>query len=175
MYKLFIIRFNLLYNKGNRRASEGTAVKHASTTTSTAFAYPPYDELPERLLFAREIVAFVNRVHEPLSDRVRRGKVFTVPMATNYVKGGLTPPAIGRRYNREHLALVLFAATAKLCFSAEEVHWLAGQLFEGRDVRGAHDAIARALNDALARKPVSGREGAVALAFQARIQALGDE
>ena len=150
-------------------------MKHANATTSAAFAYPSYDELPEGLLFARELVAYVNRVHAPLPDRVRRGKVFTVPMATNYVKGGLTPPAIGRRYNRDHLALVLFAATAKLCFSAEEVYWLAEQLFEGRDVRTAHDAIARALNDALAGKPASGREGAVALAFQARIQALGDE
>ena len=149
-------------------------MEHANDTTNAAFAYPFYDELPEGLMFARELVAFVNRVHAPLPDRVRRGKVFTVPMATNYVKGGLTPPAIGRRYNRDHLALVLFAATAKLCFSAEEVYWLSERLFEGGDVRSTHDAIARAMNDALAGKPVSGREGALALAFQARIQALAD-
>ena len=149
-------------------------MKHANDTTGAAFSYPFYDELPEGLMFARELVAYVNRVHAPLPARVRRGKVFTVPMATNYVKGGLTPPAIGRRYNRDHLALVLFAATAKLCFSAEEVYWLSEQLFEGDDVRSAHDAIAHALNDALVGKSVSGREGAVALAFQARIQALAD-
>ena len=149
-------------------------MEHADTTTDATFAYPSYDELPEGLMFARDLVACVNRVHAPLPDRVRRGKVFTVPMATNYVKGGLTPPAIGRRYSRDHLALVLFAATAKLCFSAEEVYWLAGKLFTDGDVRSAHDAFARALNDALAGKPVSGREGAVALAFEARMQALGD-
>ena len=55
-------------------------------------------------------------------------------MRQGYVKGGLTPPAIGRRYGRDHLALVLFAATAKLCFSAEEVYWLAYQLFADGDV-----------------------------------------
>ena len=149
-------------------------MEHANTTTGTAFIYPSYDELPEGLLFARELVAYVNRVHASLPDRVRRGKVFTTPMATNYVKGGLTPPAIGRRYNRDHLALVLFAATAKLCFSAEEVYWLAEQLFADGDVCTAHDAFAHAMNDALAGKPVSGREGSVALAFKARVQALGD-
>jgi len=149
-------------------------MEHVNDTTSATFSYPFYDELPEGLMFARELVAFVNRVHAPLPTRVRRGKVFTVPMATNYVKGGLTPPAIGRRYDRDHLALVLFAATAKLCFSAEEVYWLSEQLFEGGNVRSTHDAIARALNDALAGKSVSGREGALALAFQARIQALAD-
>ena len=149
-------------------------MEHVNDTTSVSFSYPFYDELPEGLMFARELVAFVNRVHAPLPTRVRRGKVFTVPMATNYVKGGLTPPAIGRRYDRDHLALVLFAATAKLCFSAEEVYWLSEQLFEGGNVRSTHDAIARTLNDALVGKSVSGREGAVALAFQARIRALAD-
>lgn len=149
-------------------------MKHANDTTGAAFSYPFYNDLPEGLIFARELVAFVNCVHAPLPTRVRRGKVFTVSMATNYVKGGLTPPAIGRRYNRDHLALVLFAATAKLCFSAEEVYWLSERLFEDGDVRSTHDAIARALNDALAGRPVSGREGAMALAFQARIQALAD-
>ena len=147
-------------------------MEHANDITGTAFAYPLYDELPEELMFARDLVTYVNHVHAPLPDRVRRGKVFTVPMATNYVKGGLTPPAIGRRYNRDHLALVLFAATAKLCFSAEEVYWLAEKLFAGGNVRAGHDAFARALNDAIAGKPVSGREGAVALAFKARMQAL---
>ena len=149
-------------------------MEHANATTGMAFVYPLYDELPEELLFARELVAYVNRVHASLPNRVRRGKVFTVPMATNYVKGGLTPPAIGRRYSREHLALVLFAATAKLCFSAEEVYWLGEQLFEGRDVSVAHNAIAHAVNGAFAEMSVSGREGAVACALRARIQALGD-
>ena len=140
-------------------------MEHANATTSTSFTYPLYDELPDELMFARELVAYVNRVHAPLAPRVRRGKQFTVAMATNYVKGGLTPPAIGRRYNRDHLALVLFAATAKLCFSAEEVYWLSRQLFGTGDVRASHDAIARAINDTLAGTPASGREGAVALAL----------
>ena len=147
-------------------------MEHANVTTGATFAYPLYDELPEGLMFARELVAYVNRVHAPLPDRVRRGKVFTTPMATNYVKGGLTPPAIGRRYSRDHLALVLFAATAKLCFSAEEVYWLAEQLFADGDIRTAHDAFAHAMNDAFVGKPVSGRNGSVALAFKARTQAL---
>lgn len=147
-------------------------MEHANVTTGATFAYPLYDELPEGLMFARELVAYVNRVHAPLPDRVRRGKVFTTPMATNYVKGGLTPPAIGRRYSRDHLALVLFAATAKLCFSAEEVYWLAEQLFADDDIRTAHDAFAHAMNDAFVGKPVSGRNGSVALAFKARTQAL---
>lgn len=149
-------------------------MEHANVTTPTAFAYPYYDELPDKLMFARELVEYVNRVHAPLAPRMRRDKVFTVAMATNYVKGGLTPPAIGRRYSRDHLALVLFAATAKLCFSADEVHWLAKQLFAGGDVQSAHDALARAFNDVCAGKPASGREGAVALSLSARIQALAD-
>ncbi len=142
-------------------------------TRKGGFRYPLYEELPDDLMFARDLVAYVNRVHEPLGDRVRRGKTFTTAMATNYVKGGLTPPAIGRRYDRDHLALILFAATAKLCFSAEEVHWLAGQLFAG-DVAAAHDAFARAVNTTLAGEPAPGREGAIARALASRMQALAD-
>ena len=143
-----------------------------TTVSRGVFPYPFYDELPEELMFTRDMVAFVNGLHGELPKRVRRGKTFTAAMATNYVKGGLTPPAIGRRYDRDHLALILFAATAKLCFSAEEVYWLADELFDPADMRASHDAVARAFRDVTNGKTPNSRAEAVAQAFFARVQAL---
>lgn len=95
-------------------------------------------------------------------------------MATNYVKSGLTPPAIGRRYNRDHLALILFAATAKLCFSAEEVHWLADELFDRNDMASSHDELKQAFDRAFAKGSGNGRADAVANMLASRIHALSE-
>ena len=110
------------------------------------FHYPRYDELPEGLMFLGDMVDAVNAAHAALPDRARHGKTFNGPMATNYMKRGLTPPAIGRRYGRDHLALVLFAATAKLAFNADDVLALAHSLFDGKDVAAVHDEFADAVN-----------------------------
>ena len=138
------------------------------------FVYPSYDELPDGLMFVGAIVDYVNQVHAVLPSRVRRNKVFTTAMATNYVKGGLTSPAIGRRYSRDHLSLLLFAATAKLCFLAEEVYWLAGKLFRPDDIRASHDNLKRAFDCAFAGKPSNTPAAAVARALVDRIESLSE-
>lgn len=143
-------------------------------TLEVTFTYPSYGDLPDELMFVDDMVAFVNKVHASLPQRVRRGKVFTRAMATNYVKGGLTPPAVGRRYTRDHLALILFAATAKLCFSAEEVYWLAGELFEADNIPSSHDSLKYAFDRAFAGTRGNSRADAVASNLVDRICALSE-
>ncbi len=138
------------------------------------FIYPSYDDLPDELMFVDDMVAYVNQVHAALPPRVRRGKVFTRAMATNYAKGGLTPPAVGRRYTRDHLALILFAATAKLCFSAEEVYWLAGELFEADNIPSSHGNLKCAFDRAFAGMRGNSRADAVASNLVDRICALSE-
>ncbi len=137
----------------------------ASQAPLANFHYPLYAELPNQLLFIGQVVDFVNEVHIPLSPRAKNGKVFTDAMATNYVKRGLTPPAIGRRYGKDHLALILFASTAKLCFCANDVMELAHELFPDGMVAKSHDEFACAIAAEL-KQP--GSAGTSALAFVAR-------
>lgn len=137
----------------------------ADQTPLASLHYPLYAELPDQLLFIGQVVDFINEVHAPLSPRARNGKIFTDAMATNYVKRGLTPPAIGRRYGKDHLSLILFASTAKLCFCANDVMDLARELFPDGMVAKSHDEFARAIAAELEQP---GSAGTSALAFVAR-------
>lgn len=119
-----------------------------------SFHYPRYDELPDGLVFLEDIVALVNKVHEPLPPRARNGKTeFTKAMASNYVKAKLTAPAVGKKYNREHVARILFASTIKFSYSAEDVLALTHGFFDGQCCQAVHDRIAGNFNRLFSEGP----------------------
>lgn len=115
-----------------------------------SFHYPRYQELPEDLVFIDELVALVNEVHADLPSSARNGrKSFTRSMASNYMKQGLTPPAVGKKYSREHICLILFAATVKLVENAEETMALSKLVFASGDYERVQDMLAEAFNKSM--------------------------
>ena len=107
------------------------------------FHYPRYDELPEALVFLEAIVKQVNDSHAPIPFEMRRnGKLFTSSMASNYIKQGLTPPPVGKKYTRDHICLIYFASMMKLVFSTDNVLALTNRLFTEDNVAAVNDALA---------------------------------
>lgn len=99
-----------------------------------ALHYPIYDELPADLVTLCDLVRVVNDAHVNLPLRARnRHQEFTASMASNYVKQKLTPPPVGKKYMRLHVCMILFAATIKLAFSAEDVIDITRYVFDGFD------------------------------------------
>lgn len=126
------------------------------------FHYPSYRELPEDLVFIDDIVALVNEVHADLPSAARNGKKgFTRSMASNYMKQGLTPPTVGKKYSREHICLVLFAATIKLIGNAEGTVALSKLMFSSGDYERVQDVLAEAFNQSM-NAACEKAEGAVA-------------
>lgn len=106
------------------------------------FHYPRYRELPDELVFIDDVVDLVNSVHADLPSSVLNGrKCFTRSMASNYTKQGLTPPAVGKKYAREHICLLLFAATIKLVGNAESTVALSKLVFSSGDYEHVQDAL----------------------------------
>lgn len=109
----------------------------------TRFHYPRYDELPEDLVFLDAIVKLVNHSHAPIPFEMRRNsKLFTFSMASNYIKQGLTPPPVGKKYTRTHICLIYFASMMKLVFSTDNVLALTRKLFTEDNVASVNDALA---------------------------------
>lgn len=109
------------------------------------FHYPRYQELPDQLIFIDEMVDLVNEVHACIPVAAKNGKLrFTRSMASNYMKHGLTPPAVGKKYGRDHICLVLFAATVKLVSNAEGTIALAKEMFASGDFEKTQDMLAEA-------------------------------
>lgn len=114
------------------------------------FHYPRYQELPEDLVFIDDIVALVNEVHADLPSSARNGKKgFTRSMASNYMKQGLTPPALGKKYSREHICLVLFAATIKLIGNAGGTVALSKLMFSSGDYERMQNMLADVFNQSM--------------------------
>lgn len=115
------------------------------------FHYPRYQELPEDLVFIDELVALVNEVHADLPSSARNGrKSFTRSMASNYMKRGLTPPAVGKKYSREHVCLILLAATIKLVENAEETVALSKLVFASGEYERVQNMLSEAFNKSMA-------------------------
>lgn len=109
----------------------------------TEFHYPRYEELPEELVFLDAIVKLVNESHAPIPFEMRRnGKLFTSSMASNYMKQGLTPPPVGKKYTRDHVCRIYFAAMMKLVFSTDNVLALTNKLFTEDNVASVNNALA---------------------------------
>lgn len=123
---------------------------------SSVFHYPSFAELPEGLIYLDELIGIVNDVHGVFPVSARNGHdAFTRSMATNYIKQGLTGPAVGKRYEREHVCRILFAATAKLVLQAIDVSRITHALFDGNDVATVHDSFADAINSLMANEPLA--------------------
>ena len=109
----------------------------------TKFHYPRYGELPDDLVFLDAIVKLVNESHKPIPFEMRKNsKLFTSSMASNYIKQGLTPPPVGKKYTRDHICRIYFASMMKLVFSTDSVLALTNKLFTEDNVASVNDALA---------------------------------
>ncbi|MDO5334670.1 MAG: DUF1836 domain-containing protein [Coriobacteriia bacterium] len=81
-----------------------------------AFRCPRYEELPDMGLYLEQMLGVVNAALDCLV-----AEPITKPMMGNYVKNGVVPPAVRKRYYREHLAHLFVMAILKPVFSVEQV------------------------------------------------------
>lgn len=133
------------------KAKDANSVSICTSLPTLEFHYPRYEELPDKLMFLDEIVDYIGRVHSCIPLQARNGKYFTTAMASNYIKSGLTKPPIGKKYNKDHLCLMLFAASNKMLFSAEQVIRLSKRLFNDRPVDEVNDEFAECVETALTK------------------------
>lgn len=75
------------------------------------FHFPRWSELPEFELYMDQVIGFAEKHLSQLSPD---GKPLITPsMINNYVKNGIIPPPQNKKYNREHLALLLMICSTK--------------------------------------------------------------
>lgn len=87
-----------------------------TTANPAAFRCPRFKELPDMGLYLEQTLGVVNDALAPiLSDPI------TSPMMNNYVKKGVVPAAVKKRYYREHLAYLVVMAILKPVFTVDEV------------------------------------------------------
>lgn len=85
---------------------------------------PRWEMLPDIGLYMDQVITLVDRTFSPA---LPKGEM-TKSMVNNYVKVGLVPRPAGKKYDREHLAVLLEICVLKQALSMENIAQLLGIL-----------------------------------------------
>ena len=112
---------------------------------------PQWEALPDFGLYMDQVIVLIERA---LSDVLPAGEL-TKSMVNNYVKVGLIPRPAGKKYEREHLAMLLMICILKQALSMEEISELLGMLCK-KGVREGYEQFLAEV-EGLREAAVSGR------------------
>ena len=76
---------------------------------------PRYDELPDLPLYMDQVVVLMERYLAPLAPGEE--KPVTPAMINNYVKQGVIPPPVNKKYEKRHLAYLVVVCVLKQVLS----------------------------------------------------------
>ena len=84
------------------------------------FKMPRYEELPRMNLYLEQVIEEVVFILEPIFGG-KEEKWITRTMVGNYVKQGLLPRPVGKKYSKEHIAYLVYISIAKQVLSMDEI------------------------------------------------------
>ena len=109
-------------------------MKRRVTACAAGFSLPRYRELPSVGLYLDQTVQLVNSCFRGFP-----GVELTPSMVSNYVKKGILPHPVRKKYSREQLASLLYIADSKTVLSKENIdilfkmqreHYSAGEAYD---------------------------------------------
>ena len=111
------------------------------------FTLPRYDSLPSFGIYVDQLVSIVNDAvgFFAMYDE----KPLTAAMVNNYVKQGVMPRPIKKKYGRNHIAYVIVICILKKAFSLQEISQLIQLQKSLYDSGAAYDAFADSLEKSL--------------------------
>ena len=80
-------------------------------------ALPQWELLPDIGLYMDQVITLMDRTFSPA---LPKGEM-TKSMVNNYVKVGMIPRPVGKKYDREHLAMLLMICVFKQALSMESI------------------------------------------------------
>lgn len=101
---------------------------------SPALSLPAWEALPDLGLYMDQVIVLMERAFDGV---LPEGEI-TRSMVNNYVKQRLIPRPEGKKYAREHLALLMMIGILKQALTMEEIAALLGMLC-GEGVRAGYE------------------------------------
>lgn len=95
---------------------------HEQSLIQRMAAYEPasWALIPDLGLYMDQVITYIERQLEPLYGEASKS-LLTPSMINNYVKSGLIPRPQGKKYCREHLALLLMIVSLKPVASMDDI------------------------------------------------------
>jgi len=112
------------------------------------FHMPRYDEIPDIDLYMDQLLVYIDKVLAPLSVNEQE-KALTTSMVNNYVKQGILPATVKKRYSRDHVVILIEICLAKQLYSIGEIGKLIAVQNANFDMRTSYNYICTELENVL--------------------------
>ncbi len=112
--------------------------KQEGMPNHTAMSFPRWEMLPDIDLYMDQVIILLEKYLGAFLQK--KGERFiTASMVNNYVKQGIIPAPVKKRYNRSHLAYLMMVVSLKQIFSMEEINRLLEKELSVKDIREVYD------------------------------------
>ncbi len=117
-------------------------------TKLASYALPRINEIPDLDLYMDQVIIYVKKYFSifPYSNEQN---FITPSMINNYVKSGLVPAPLGKKYNKRHIAYIFAVFFLKQIFSLEEAKAFIALQIRFSDERTAYEAFCNCLENEL--------------------------
>lgn len=113
-----------------------------------AFQMPRYEELPRINLYLDQVIDEVVYILSPLFGN-NESKWITHTMVGNYIKQGILPRPLGKKYSKEHIAYLLYISIAKQVLTMGEIRRLLEIQRRAYPIETAYDYLCIEFENAL--------------------------
>ncbi len=109
---------------------------------------PRWDDLPQFDLYIDQVIALTENALAPLY--VDRKGLLTPSMINNYVKSGVLPAPVNKKYNRTHLALLMILCAMKPVMEISAIADVIGQSLSAQPIEVVLEEFAKMYESELA-------------------------
>ena len=117
-------------------------MKTVKAVSGVTIQLPEWDMLPDIGLYMDQIITLMDRV---FLVRMPKGEL-TKPMINNYVKAGLLPRPTGKKYDRDHLAIILMIYVLKQVLNMDSIGTILKRICE-KGVRSGYELFRKRLDE----------------------------
>jgi hypothetical protein len=112
------------------------------------FELTEYEKLPDIDLYMDQMITYLDRHLQPFATS-SLDKQITSSMINNYVKGDCIPSPIAKKYNKEHIALILEICLLKKVLNISDIKQIFDINYNNTDFRETYNDFAKNINDKL--------------------------
>lgn len=121
------------------------------------FSLPRSAELPELDFYMDQVVSLVEKKLYLLSTN-EEDKFITPSMINNYVKLGIIPPPVKKRYTKEHLCYLFIICTLKSVIPIPAISRIIAEETKNRSIFELYDIFCEAYENMLAKSNSAAKE-----------------
>lgn len=106
------------------------------------------NDIPNIDLYMDQVTTFMDN-HLGLISRNPEGKTLTKTMINNYSKAGILPPSVKKKYNKDHMLMLIMIYNMKHVMTIPDIHQVIKPLqgMKGKDFENFYETLTGAFED----------------------------